>query len=321
MIAVFICFFAGLALNMLCRGCETGFFRVTRVRLVVDSLSGSWISRGLLYLVNNPSLYVATALLGNNCAQYLISFSLLLSTKEWFGGASQQVELVAPLILTPALFVYGDLLPKSLFYHAPNRMLSIFGWPFLVLTVLAAPVLVILWAIFQLLQRILGDSPVRTRLSLARKELQDVLTQGQEAGILQPSQRLLAQNLFAIAAQPISQHCLPVTRTAYVRLGQTRDDALYAARRHQSPTIIVLDTATRRPAGYVHAVDLYLQDQEKVTRVLPMPSIKPSRSVLDTVIQMQTDRAEMACVEDEQSGVVGFVQLAGLLKPLLKSRS
>src|SRR5436190_13230077 len=120
MILIVACFFAGIVLNMLCSGCETGFFRVTRVRLVVESLSGSWIARGLLYLVNNPSLYVATALLGNNCAQYLISFSLLLATKEWFGSASQQAELVAPLIVTPALFVYGDLLPKSLFYHAPN---------------------------------------------------------------------------------------------------------------------------------------------------------------------------------------------------------
>lgn len=320
MIVILLCFFAGLALNMLCSGCETGFFRVTRVRLVVDSISGSWIARGLLYLVNNPSLYVATSLLGNNCAQYLISFSLLLATHQWFVGASEQVELVAPLIVTPLLFVYGDLLPKSLFYHAPNRMLSIFGWPFLLLTVLSAPVLVVLWGIFQVLQRLLGDSPVRTRLSLAKKELQDVLEQGQEAGILQPSQRLLAQNLFAIAAQPISQHCLPVTRTAYVRLGQTREDALYAARRHQSPTIIVLDAAKRRPAGYVHAADLYLHDQERVTRTLPMPSIAPNRSVLDTIIQMQSERAEMACVEDEQQGVIGFVQLAGLLKPLLKSR-
>jgi len=64
-----------------------------------------------------------------------------------------------------------------------------------------------------------------------------------------------------------------------------------------------------------------LQDQEKVTRVLPMPSIKPNRSVLDTVIFLQSQRAEMACVEDEQQGVIGFVQLSGLLKPLLKSRS
>lgn len=320
MIVIVLCFLGGLALNMLCSGCETGFFRVTRVRLVVESLSGSWIARGLLYLVNNPSLYVATSLLGNNCAQYLISFSLLLATQQWFGGASEQVELVAPLFVTPLLFVYGDLLPKSLFYHAPNRMLSIFGWPFLLLTVLSAPVLVVLWGIFQVLQRVLGDSPVRTRLSLAKKELQDVLEQGQEAGILQPSQRLLAQNLFAIAAQPISQHCLPVTRTAYVRLGQTREDALYAARRHQSPTIIVLDAAKRRPAGYVHAADLYLHDQERVTRTLPMPSIAPNRSVLDTIIQMQSERAEMACVEDGQQGVIGFVQLAGLLKPLLKSR-
>lgn len=320
MTLIFLCFFAGLAINMLCSGCETGFFRVTRIRLVVESLSGSWIARWLLYLVNNPSLYVATALLGNNVAQYLISFSLLLATNLWFGG-SEKVELIAPMLLTPMLFVYGDLLPKSLFYHAPNRLLSIFGWPFLLLTIVASPVLVILGGIFQVLQRLLGDSPVRTRLSLARKELQDVLEQGQEAGILQPSQRLLAQNLFAIAAQPISQHCLPVTRTAYVRLGQSREDALYAARRHQSPTIIVLDAATRRPAGYVYAVDLYLQDQEKVTRVLPMPSIKPNRSVLDTVIFLQSQRAEMACVEDEQQGVIGFVQLSGLLKPLLKSRS
>ena len=60
MIFVVILFAIGIALSAFFSGSETGFYRVTRVRLLIDWLAGDWLARGLLWPTNHPSVLVAT---------------------------------------------------------------------------------------------------------------------------------------------------------------------------------------------------------------------------------------------------------------------
>jgi Mg2+/Co2+ transporter CorB len=123
MITAGIMLLIGVLLSAFFSGSETGFYRVNRVRLVLDSRGGDLIARGLLYLTNNPSLFVATTLIGNNLANYVTSLAIVLITQEFFAPEAHVAELVAPIALSPLLFVYGELLPKRLYYHAPYRLL------------------------------------------------------------------------------------------------------------------------------------------------------------------------------------------------------
>lgn len=70
----------GVFLSAFFSGMETGFYRASRVRVVMAGLEGDRISQSLLKLINNPTWFVATALIGNNVANYLTSLSLVLLT-------------------------------------------------------------------------------------------------------------------------------------------------------------------------------------------------------------------------------------------------
>src|SRR4030042_4148185 len=87
----------GLFCSALFSGLETGFYRATRVRLVLDALGGDPISRGLVWLTNHPTLFVATVLVGNNLANYLVSLSIVMGARIARGGAAHATELIAPL--------------------------------------------------------------------------------------------------------------------------------------------------------------------------------------------------------------------------------
>ena len=65
MISIVLLLLLGLALSAFFSGSETGFYRVTRVRLVMDAKSGRWLSRMLLWLANHSTVVVATVLIGN----------------------------------------------------------------------------------------------------------------------------------------------------------------------------------------------------------------------------------------------------------------
>ena len=72
-------------------GTETGFYRVAKVRLVMDAKSGGWVSKALLWIANHTSLIVATVLIGNNLANYLISLSLVLLSSRCFRRSRNSV--------------------------------------------------------------------------------------------------------------------------------------------------------------------------------------------------------------------------------------
>ena len=213
MITALLLLLVGIGLSAFFSGSETGFYRVTRVRLVIDAQQGDWISKWLLRLSNNPAYFVATTLVGNNLANYLTSLAVVLLTKEFVQADSVATELAATILFSPLVFIYGELLPKYLFYKAPNRLLRAGGLPFLFFCIVFAPISAVLWALGRILQSLLGETPLQVRLTLARAELQDVLAEGHEVGILRPAQRRLAQNLFAVAGQSVTKRCRPISKT------------------------------------------------------------------------------------------------------------
>ncbi|MDA1053781.1 MAG: CNNM domain-containing protein [Planctomycetota bacterium] len=311
-------FFLGLLLSAFFSGSETGFYRATRVRLVLDGLAGDPVARGLLWLTNNPALFVATTLVGNNLANYLTSFAIVLMAQTITATPSVFVELVTPVVFSPIVFVYGELLPKNLFYYSPNSLLRRCGPVFLFFVAVFAPISAVLWGLGRMLQSLLGEAPHRVQLALARKELQQVLEEGQDAGILQPAQRKLAQNLFAVASHRVQDLCVPSGRMASIRLGANKREVLRVARRHGTAVSPVVDAHGRELLGYVRTVDLYLEAGDRVETYRPLPSIAASESHLAALIQMQSGKEELARVVDADGATIGLLYASELTEPLFR---
>ncbi len=308
---------AGVLLSGLFSGSETGFYRVARMRLLLDGLSGDRTSRQLLRLTNHPALFVATTLVGNNVANYITSLALVLAAQQLFRD-NRFAESVAPLILSPAVFVYCELLPKQLFLQAPNRLLRRTGPLLLLFTLLFLPIASLLWLLGRLLQSVVGQTPLRIRLALARNELQQLLKEGEEAGILQPAQQHLAQQLFAHAPKSVSSFMTPRNRIRSVPLGAPKSEALRIARRFRSAIVPVRNPSSQDLLGYVRVVDLELDPSPTLNMVHPMPAVTRQQSHLQALMTLESQEAELASVEDEQGQTVGLLFADRLTSPLFQ---
>ena len=310
---------AGLFLSAFFSGSETGFYRATRLRLVLDALGGDPIARGLAWLTNLPMLFVATILVGNNVANYVTSLAIVIGAQALFPGGGHAAELIAPLVLAPILFVYGELLPKNLFLQAPNRLLRRAGPLLLVFVVLFYPVSVLLWGLNRLLARILGESPEPIRLTLARRELRRVLEEGHEAGILRPAQRSVAQGIFAVASRPVAGFTVPLAQVPRARSDMTKDEVLGLARRHR---IAIVPVESPQPdaglAGYVRVIDLSLGASDDLGHLNTLVEIPETTTHLAALMHMQSTHESLALVVDSHGRSVGVVTADGLREPLLR---
>ena len=318
-VALLLLLLVSLLLNAFFSGSETGFFRATRLRLVIDALAGDRISRGLLWLVNRPSLFVATGLVGNNLANYGISLAVVMLSQMVFPTGSLVVEIVIPIAVAPLVFVLGDLLPKNLFYDAPNRLLRLCAPLFMVFTWIFIPITLLLWAFGRLLQLLTRTSPQQVRLSLARQELTKLMTEGQEAGILRPVQQTLAQAMLSVASQPVKNFALREGRVVRVTTTMSKSEVLRIAQRNRRTLLPVEDTAAgRRLVGYVRTVDLYLGDSPSLPAPEPLVPLQAEESFLSALRKMNQAEDALGHVVSREGKTVGFVTGRELRTALLR---
>ena len=312
MIFAILLFLIGLMLSAFFSGSETGLYRVSRTRLVLDGLSGSLAGRGLVWLLNHPAIFVATTLVGNNLANYLTSFAIVMFVVQAFGGGAS-VELGLTVMMTPVVFVFGELLPKHLFYQAPYRLLRATRWMLLAATVVFSPVSSLLAVLGNALQALTGETPFRLRLTMARGDLDQVLRDGHAAGILATGQRRLAQNIFEIGNQPAVQFGVRPDRLAVVNSPVDLATARYQARRCNHPIILVRRRG--RIVGFYRFADLI--GKEKVPEPLPVVRGTLQDRHLGVLLRLYDANSDVAVLYDTTGNLVSVVTRRQLLQPLM----
>jgi CBS domain containing-hemolysin-like protein len=292
------------------------------MRLLIDAVSGDWIARGLLWTTNRPSIFVATALVGNNVANFIASVGMIMAARLLYPENIQTAEVLFPLLVAPVVFIYGESLPKRLFFEAPNRLLRACAPGLLVAAVLFAPITAILWLFNRFLQLVVRQSPQVIEAVLARRELEDVLAEGHEAGIVNPAQQTLVQATFALGGQPVRNFVVAPGRYAPANINMTRNDVIRLARRQRRELIPVEEPGGRRQLlGYVRVVDLELSDSPEMPPLQPLERIDADETFLATLMRLQELDQALGHVVDRSGKTVGFVTARMLAEALLRGDS
>ena len=313
MMVLFLILLFAFLFSFFFSGSETGFYRVTRMRLVLDGMSGSWTAKGLLWLTNNPAVFVTTVLVGNNIANYAFSNALVRISQSMTEGVGDWFDVAISIFLSPVLFIYGELLPKSLFYNAPYLLLRRTAPLFIACAFLLAPISLVLYFFSRAIQSAVGQAPLQVRPALARQELHRVLEEGRQAGVLAKIQQDISQNLLTYGGKPLRNFCMPIRGLPLVEEFADRTDLLETVRRSTHPIVGVRKTDGQL-LGYFRVIDILTAQQ--MPTLQPVPTLLAEQSHISALTQMQSQHAELARVVDQkgtQIGIVTFRRLAELM--------
>ncbi|RMF95048.1 MAG: DUF21 domain-containing protein [Planctomycetota bacterium] len=307
----------GLALSALFSGAETGLYRVARLRLEVTARTGDWVVGALTWLADRPSLFVATVLVGNNIANYLVSLAIVLSIQVATGAPNHVTELVVTLLASPVVFLLCELLPKRLFLRAPFRLLRAAGIPLLVGSVVLAPVSVLLWLVNRALAIVVGGQPEGVREALRRRELTYALDEGREAGLLYQTQYRVARNLFLYADRLVTEYVKPFSAVPCLpSLDMSPQEAARIAVEQHARFLIVKEPDARTAAGYVDAAKL-TSDVSLREILEPLPRLFAEQDFLESLIHMYDRGRPIAQVIDARGVALGIIALSDLRDMLL----
>ena len=315
MIVGLIIFVVGMSFSAFFSGSETGMYRVSRTRFLLDALDGSLISRGMLWILNHPAIYVATALVGNNFANFCVSLGIVKLVAGGIGGGTT-TELMATIMTTPIVFVLGELFPKYLFFNAPYRLLYAVRPVVLFVTVIFSPISLLLGLISTALQALTGEAPFQLRLAMQRAELDQVLREGHEVGLIAGGQRALAQNIFEISNEPAIRFGVPADRLAIVTAPVDLAAAKSEARRRSNPVVLVKQG--QRIIGCLQFAKLQVLTDPTID---PVVECSQDENHLRVLLKLYETGCDVAVLVDAAGNNRGIVTQQQLLQSFLSVSS
>jgi len=310
----------GVRLSAFFSGNETGFYRVSFLRLGIDAHAGDRQASQLIWFSQNPSYFVATTLVGNNIANWLTTVAIGLFAVTLVPNSGGWLEILGTLLLSPLVFVFGELIPKNLYLTAPHHLLRRSAGLFRVCYWVFLPISLPLVGLTKFCERFGSQDPRQFDLLLGRNRLFHVLSQGHREGLLTDSQSRLIHGVLHTAAQPVIESQTPTGRILGVPSDSTPEHVLTFAQRYGLSHI-----AIRRPEdptawyGYVRVIDLLTTQRPLEPLIREMPRIDETATKLEALLALRTSGASHGVIITGNQ-VSGTVSERGMLEQLFRSQ-
>ena len=309
-------FAIGLRLSALFSGSETGFYRVSFLRLNIDANEGDPVAKRLCWFAQNPSYFVATTLIGNNLANDLVTIAISMGIVEVFHKSGGTAEIVTTILFTPIIFIFGELVPKNLYYRAPTMLLKRycrwFDFFYRAFWLISVPLV----AITKLLERFSPDRSKPAQLVLGRQRLVKVLEEGHLEGVLGNSQKQLVRGMFNTAAKSVKRVMIPQAVIKGVTRTTDAGDIIQLAQENQLSFIpIRARENTGEWTSYIKLVDLITSPSPIIPAVYNMPRLQADYSMLESLYILRNSSSAFGAIyqNEKQIGIVSQLDLVTAL--------
>ena len=312
----------GVLLSGAYSGLEIGCYRISEVRLRLEAerRGGAW--RRLLELTRHRDRLISIVLIGNSAADYMATAGMALVFTA-AGFSAGRTELYTTLILAPALFVVGEMVPKALF-QARADTLTVRGTWLLEISRYAftyAGLVGLLRRATNGVMRLLGHPGETADLLAPRDRIQSILLEHAAGGVLSPVQLDVATNVLNIRRVSVRQAMTPLAEAAIIDETADREEIRRVAAENNVSRLLVRGASDFQPiVGYLNVIEALVDEQEgDVVRRFthPVARIEADEPVVNAMLALQKARCDVAIVQDRRGRPTGLVTWKDLVEEIV----
>jgi CBS domain containing-hemolysin-like protein len=326
-----------VALNGLFVAAEFALVAVRRTRveqMVNEGVSGA---PAVMHAVSNLDRAIAATQLGITLASIALGFvgepalaRMLMPLLEGLPAGWRVVTAhslavgIAFFLITFMHVVFGELIPKTVALQIPDRTALLIARPLLWFTWLTWPFirlmngtgfLILRWCGFQVREG--GEHLVHSV-----EELELLIEDTEEAGLIEPDQADMLENIFELEDKKVADCMVPRDRMASLELSTPPDKVLEAVRSGAHTRIPVYEGEINNIVGIVNTKDLfYLFSLQGVVvlqdALYPPLFLKPDENIANALKLFRKAKRHMALVRDEGGVIHGLITLEDVIEEIV----
>ena len=314
--------FGGMLIVLVC-GLLQGFFSGAEIALVSADkvLIRTWRDQGtsagklLGRFIEEPESILTTTLIGTNlCVVTGTTVFALLLKQHW------QLEggLYTVLFLTPALLLFGELVPKSVYRRYSTAIAPAVIHPLTWLSKLFSPLVVVIRGLTRWLLAVLGAAD-SNQLGVSREELRLLLGRSEAADVEEDEIEMI-NRIFDFSEVTVREAMQPLIDISAVDETDTLETALELFVETGFSRLPVFHERVDDIVGVLRATDLLeAKDMSIVCKALmrPVPYVPESAKVETLLPRLQRQPPGMAIVVDEYGGAEGLVTVEDILEEIV----
>jgi len=266
---------------------------------------------------------LASAIGGSAAVQYLKPL-LRAAPVPFIRHAAEPLSLAIVVLGISYLFlVLGELTPKTIGLQYADRIALNVARPIHFLSILAAVAVRFLTFSNRAVLSLLGITPKGGQAFVTREEVQQVLSEGSEAGALTETEHRYIENIFEFSHTFVREVMVPRTRIVAINLELPREEMLRTVRENMYTRYPVFRGDMDHVVGFVHTKDILIgnictEGEFDIAGIVRVPLFVPEGKKVGSLLkEMQRRRIQMALVVDEYGILSGLATTEDLLEELV----
>ena len=242
----------------------------------------------------------------------------------WQGATAHSLAtLLAFFLITFLHVVFGELIPKALAIQSADVTALRLAKPLLGFARLTRPLILLMNATGNAILRLLGFKPASgEEMVHSVEELLLLIEDTEEAGILDPDQADLVENVFRFTNNKVGQCMVPREKMTALELNTPPEKVLEVVRSSAHTRMPVYEGDVNNIVGIVNTKDLfYLFSLQGVVvlqdALYPALFLKPEESMANALRLFRKAHRPMALVRDEDDKILGLITLEDVLEEIV----
>jgi putative hemolysin len=311
---------------------EMAVVSARKARLQKRAADGDKGAQAALELVANPGYFLSTVQIGITLVGILAGAFGGATIAEKFAPQLKGIPAIEPyadnisfglvvLVITYFSLVIGELIPKRLALHSPDKIAAAVAAPMKRLSALTSPLVRLLEGSTSGLLRLFGlressDPPV------TEDEIKVMIEQGIRAGVFQEAERDLIERTFHLGDRTVSELMVPRPDVIFLDLDDPPEIIKEVISNNRLSRYPVIQGAVDNVVGVVRAKDLLANEfsnqpfdlKAAMAPALYLPDKMPAFKAIE---MFKSSKRHMAVVIDEHGGVEGVVTVNDILDALV----
>lgn len=307
-----------LALWALFAGMEAGVFSLSRWRIRQQMRKGRRRAALLNSYMDHPERFFWTILVGNTLASFACVALVALGIRHAFPPTTAAFwgAFAAAIYL---LYLFGELLPKTLFRQFPNRLSMFAAVPFRSAHLLLSPAILLIERFARFMLRYTGGKMFMGQLFGSREELRSVMQDSAQG--LSSEERAMINRVLDLQTSPLRQLATPLTSFPPLKRNSQVGEALAHYESAQQDLLPVWDEGARKIVAVLDIDDILFSDVpdravELREFVRPALLLSQEMKVEQALRRMQRMGQRMAIVLGPHGREWGVVRVDDILRQI-----
>lgn len=294
---------------------ETAFSSASRNRLKMMAENGSMLASAALKMYDNYDRLLSTILIGNNIVNIAAASAGTIFFVYYF---PQYGAVIATVVLTLLILIFGEITPKSLAHEHPERLILI-TTPFLWLPYqLFRPLNAIFTAWKKLLSRTFREAEDPHR---SQEELLSLVDEVQNEGSIDRDECVLLRNAIKFTECRVEDIITHRVDIAAVPVTATREEVAAKFEETEYSRLPVYRDNLDHIVGIILLRDFFTHQHTKTWKmkdiITPPYFIQKTEKIDDVLKKLQGWKSQIAIVLDEFGGTLGILSMEDILEELV----